>query len=77
MLGDQELTVPIPEHGLSQNVLRNDPRLGVGLSRDSLEVAIIYCCLVGDAGSVDRPFDSCEGARKILHLSARVVTHLR
>ena len=70
----QKLTVPIPEHGLSENVLGDDPRLGVGLSGDSLKVPLIRCCLVGDIGSVNCPFNSYEGARETLHSSIKATS---
>ena len=58
-------TVPIPEHGLSEDVLCNDPRLGVRLSGDSLEVPVVRCLLVGNARSVNGPSDSCEVAHEV------------
>jgi hypothetical protein len=75
--GHQGLTVPIPEHGFSKDILRDDPRLGVGLARDGLKVPLIRRCLIGDVGSVDGVFDGYKEAREISRLPARIETHLR
>lgn len=58
--GSSRPTVPIPKYGFSEDILCDDPRLRVGFAGDSLEVPLIHCLLVRDAGSVNSLSDGCR-----------------
>ena len=74
--GPSRLTIPIPEYGLSEDVLCDDPCLRIRLSKDSLEVSLMRSILVRDGRNFDSPSDSYI-ARKIPLPTRRISTHLR